>query len=595
MRLLPLPSWSTPSERANDTVEPAIIACVPEVDLARRLAVARGAQPADLVLRGGRVFCVFTKEWLDLDVAIVDGVVAGLGAYEGRETIDAGGRYLVPGFVDPHLHIESSKLLIDEFARLVLPLGTTAVVADPHEIANVLGTDGVHWLLDAAAGLPLDVYFMASSCVPASRFESPRRALSTGDLEGLLRRTHVLGLAEMMNFPGVYRGEESELAKLRLARHVDGHAPGLSGQELNAYAAAGIESDHEAATLEEGRERLRAGLWLLIREGSSARNLKALVPLVAEYGPGRLAFCTDDREPEHVADDGHINAVVRDAVALGVAAEDAIVLASLNPATYHGLNHLGAIAPGRRADILFLDDLVSFLPERVLKRGRPIGEIAPVVVPEWVKRTVHVGRLEPADLAVPWSGGKARVIGLVPDQIITAALVDELTARDGLAIADPARDLAKVAVCERHLETGRIGLGFVRGFGLRRGALGSTVAHDAHNLIVVGADDASMLGAVRRLRELGGGLVVADGDRVLAELPLPVAGLLSDRPLAEVLVASRELAAAVRSLGVDFPQPVQMLAFLSLSVIPTLKITDRGLVDVERFELVPLQAEPAAA
>ena len=595
MRLLPLPSWSTPSEPANDTAEPAIIGSVPEVDLARRLAVARGAEPADLVLRGGRVLCVFTREWLDLDVAIVDGVVAGLGAYEGLETIDAGGRYLVPGFVDPHLHIESSKLLIDEFARLVLPLGTTAVVADPHEIANVLGTDGVHWLLDAAAGLPLDVYFMASSCVPASRFESPRRALSTGDLEGLLRRTHVLGLAEMMNFPGVLTGEASELAKLRLARHVDGHAPGLSGRELNAYAAAGIESDHEAATLEQGRERLRAGLWVLIREGSSARNLKALLPLVAEYGPGRLAFCTDDREPEHVADDGHINAVVRDAVALGVAAEDAIVLASLNPATYHGLNHLGAIAPGRRADVLFLDDLVSFRPARVLKRGRPLGEIAPVVVPEWVKRTVHVGRREPADMAVPWHGGKARVVGLVPDQIITAAHVDELTPRDGLAIADPARDLAKVAVCERHLQTGRVGLGFVRGFGLERGALGSTVAHDAHNLIVVGADDASMLGAVRRLRELGGGLVVADGDRVLAELPLPVAGLLSDQPLAEVLAASRELASAVRSLGVDFPQPVQMLAFLSLSVIPTLKITDRGLVDVERFELVPLQAEPPAA
>ncbi len=563
------------------------------VELGRRLAVARGEEPADLVIRGGRVLCVFTREWLEQDVAIVDGVVAGLGDYEGVETLDAAGRRLVPGFIDPHLHIESSKLLLDEFARLVLPLGTTAIVADPHEIANVLGTDGVHWLLDAAAGLPLDVYFMASSCVPASSFESPRRELSTGDLEGLLRRTHVLGLAEMMNFPGVVSGSDSELAKLRLARHIDGHAPGLRGRELNAYAAAGIESDHEAATLEEGRERLRAGLWLLIREASSARNLRVLLPLVAEYGPHRMAFCTDDREPEHIADDGHINAIVRDAVAMGAAPEDAIVMATLNPAVYHGLTHLGAIAPGRRADILVLPDLESFVPDLVLKRGRPVAEIPPTEVPEWVKRTVHVAPIEARDLAIPWAraneaGGRARVIGLVPDQIITAALEDELTVVDGVAVSDPARDLAKIAVFERHLQTGRVGLGFVHGFGLKRGAVGSTVAHDAHNMTIVGADDASMLTAAHRLRDLGGGLVVAEGDRVLAELPLPVAGLLSDRSLADVLDASRELAGAVRALGVTFPQPVQMLAFLSLSVIPSLKITDRGLVDVERFELVPL-------
>jgi adenine deaminase len=563
---------------------------VPAFDLSRRLAVARGDEPADLVIRSGRVFCSFTREWLVADVAVVDGVVAGLGDYEGRETIDATGQFLVPGFVDPHLHIESSKLLIDEFARLVLPLGTTAIVADPHEIANVLGTDGVHWLLDESARLPLDVYFMASSCVPASSFESPRRALTTGDLEGLLRRRHVLGLAEMMNFPGVVTGTDAELDKLALASHVDGHAPGLTGRLLNAYAAAGIRSDHEAATIEEGRERLRAGMWLLIREASSARNLEALVPLALEYGPHRIAFCTDDREPEHIADDGHVNAIVRDAVALGVPPEDAIVMASLNPAAYHGLDHLGAIAPGRRADILVLPDLVSFVPERVLKRGRVPAEIPPVTVPDWVKRTVNVGELSARDLVVPWRGGRARVIGLVPDQIITASLEDELSAADGHAVADPARDLAKIAVFERHLQTGRVGVGFVRGFGLERGAFGSTVAHDAHNLVVVGVDDASMLTAAERLRELGGGLAVAEGDAVLAELPLPVAGLLSDRPLAEVLDASRELGAAVRSLGVTFPQPVQMLAFLSLSVIPSLKITDRGLVDVERFELVPLLA-----
>src|SRR5512134_4034817 len=350
----------------------------------RRLAVARGDEPADLVIRGGRVLSTFTREWLTGDVAIVDGVVAGIGAYEGAETLDATGRYVVPGFIDAHVHLESSKLLVDEFARLVLPLGTTAIVADPHEIANVLGTDGVHWLIDACDRIPLDVYFMASSCVPASDLESPWRPLTIGDLEGLLHRHRVLGVAEMMNFPGVVAGEPAELAKLALARHVDGHAPGVTGADLNAYAAAGIRSDHEASTVEEGRERLRAGLWLLIREASAARNLRALVPLALEYGPSRIAFCTDDREPEHIADDGHVNALVRDAVALGVPPEDALVMATLSPALYHGLDHLGAVAPGYRADVLLLPDLRSFVPERVLLAGAPVREIPHVPVPEWV-------------------------------------------------------------------------------------------------------------------------------------------------------------------------------------------------------------------
>src|SRR5688572_7565226 len=331
-------------------------------DLARRLAVARGDEPADLVVRGGRVFSVFTREWLATDVAVADGYVAGLGDYEGRETLDASGRHVVPGFIDAHMHLESSKLLVDEFARLVLPLGTTAVVADPHEVANVLGTDGVHWLADLCAGLPLDVFFMASSCVPASVFESPRRPLGLGDLEGLLRRRRVLGLAEMMNFPGVVSGSETELAKLRLsgATQVDGRGPGLLGKALNAYAAAGIRADHEARTVEEGRERLRAGMWLLIREASGARNLHALLPLVEEFGPSRMAFCTDDREPEHVAEEGHVNSMVRAAVAAGVSPEDALVMATLNPALWHGLAQHGAIAPGYVADMLLLPDLERF-------------------------------------------------------------------------------------------------------------------------------------------------------------------------------------------------------------------------------------------
>ena len=559
--------------------------------LVRRLAVARGDEPADLVIRGGRVLSTFTREWLDGDVAIVDGVVAGIGAYEGREVLDATGRFVVPGFIDAHVHLESSKLLVDEFARLVLPLGTTAVVADPHEIANVLGTDGVHWLIDACDRIPLEVYFMASSSVPASELESPWRALTIGDLEGLLHRHRVLGVAEMMNFPGVVSGDPSELAKLALARHVDGHAPGLRGRELNAYAAAGIESDHEASTADEGRDRLRAGLWLLVREASAARNLRALAPLALEYGPSRMAFCTDDREPEHIADDGHINALVRDAVALGVPPEDALVMATLSPALYHGLDHLGAIAPGYRADVLLLPDLRSFVPELVLLAGAPLGEIPHVKVPEWVRRSVHLDPVAAGDFRIPWLAGRARVIGLVPGEIVTEALVDEPAVYDGFAVADPVRDLAKVAVLERHLGTGRKGLGFVHGFGLQRGAFGATLSHDAHNVVVVGVDDGAMAVAVNRLRELGGGIVVTDASGVRAELPLPVAGLLSDRPLAEVLDASRAVNAAVQALGVTFPAPFQMLAFLALSVIPSLKITDRGLVDVDRREVVPLAYE----
>src|SRR5579884_394978 len=551
-------------------------------DLTRRLAVARGDEPADLVLTGGRVLSVFTREWLETDVAIAGAGIAGLGEYEGRETIDVGGRFVVPGFIDAHMHLESTKLLPDEFARLVLPLGTTAVVADPHEIANVLGTDGVHWLLDFCAELPLDVYFMASSCVPASPFESPRRALNDGDLESLLRRRRVLGLAEMMNFPGVIAGDEHELSKLRLngAAHVDGHAPGVSGKDLNAYAAAGIRSDHEALTLEEGRERLRAGIWLLIREASMARNLKAHVPLVREFGPAQIAFCTDDRDPDDIRDDGHVNGMVRKAVEAGVSPEDAVVCATLNPARWHGLRHLGAIAPGYQADVLVLPDLESFRPELVLKAGARLGEIARPDVPEWVCQSVRIAPLQRGAFAVP-EHARVRAIGLVPDQVVTESLV---------VAADDA-GLAKIAVVERHLATGRVGLGFVHGSGLERGALASTVAHDAHNIVVVGAADDDMRVAVERVVEIGGGIVAVDGGRVVAECPLPVAGLLSVAPLADVIAQSRACNEAAAALGWSGDTPFLTLSFLGLSVIPSLKITDRGLVDVERFELVPVGVE----
>ena len=560
--------------------------------LQRRLAVARGDEPADLVVRGGRVLSVFTREWLEADVAIVDGMIAGVGSYEGGDTVDAVGRFVVPGFIDAHMHLESVKLLVDEFARLVLPLGTTAVVADPHEIANVLGSDGVHWLHDASADLQLEVFFMAPSCVPASVFESPRRPLALGDLEALMRRRRVLGLAEMMNFPGVIGGDPGELAKLELegAQHVDGHAPSVLGPSLQAYVAAGIRSDHEALTIEEGRERLRAGMWLLIREASMARNLHALLPLVSEYGPGRIAFCTDDRDPDDIADNGHVNGMVRDAVAAGIDPADAILMASLHPAQWHGLRNHGAVAPGYVADLLLLPDLERFVPDVVLKRGRPIAEIARAEVPEWVRQTVRIQPVGVADLAIRADGGSVRAIGLVEDQVVTESLVREPLVVDGMVVSDPERDLVKLAVVERHLGTGRIGLGLVSGSGLGRGALASTVAHDAHNLVVVGASDEDMVFAIGRLAEIGGGIVAVAGGRVVAECPLPVAGLLSDQPLDVVVEQSRTCNEAAHGLGWRGATPFLTLAFLALSVIPSLKLTDKGLVDVDRFELVPIVA-----
>ena len=564
-------------------------------DLARRLAVARGDEPADVVIAGGSVLSVFTREWLRADVAIADGWIAGVGDYRGHETIDAAGMWVVPGFIDAHVHIESSRLMPAEFARLVLPHGTTTVVADPHEIANVLGTDGVHWLLDSTEGLPLDVFFMASSCVPASVFESPRRALTPGDLEGLLRRRRVLGLAEMMNFPGVIAGTETELRKLMLegAGHVDGHAPGVLGRALQAYAAAGIRSDHEATTLEEGRERLRAGMWVLIREASGARNLAALLPLVAEHGPGRLAFCTDDRDPDHIVSEGHLNSMVRAAVAAGVDARDALVMASHHPATWHGLADRGAVAPGYLADLLLLPDLDGFRPRLVLKAGRPVADIPAAEVPDWVRNTVRVAPLTSGDLRVDWpDGGDMRVIGVRPGQIVTDSLVEHPRVVAGAACADPDRDLAKIAVIERHLGTGRIGIGFVRGLGLRRGAIASTVAHDAHNIVVAGVDDDDMVRAARRLAELGGGMVAVHDRGVRAELALPVAGLMSAAPAEQVVAQSRALEDAARALGCTLQAPFHSLGFLALSVIPALKITDRGLIDVDRFEVVGLRAGP---
>ncbi len=557
------------------------------------MAVARGDEPADLVLAGGKVLSVFTKEWLDVDVAIKDSYVVGLGRYEGgRERHDVSGAFLVPGFIDAHMHIESSKLMVDEFARAVMAHGTTAVVADPHEIANVLGTDGIHWLLDCCTDLPLDVYVMASSCVPASRFESPRRPFTIGDIESLLRRHRTIGIAEMMNFPGVIAGDESEVAKLTtgLTDHVDGHAPGVRGPALNAYIAAGIRSDHEATTAEEALEKRRLGMWVMLREASIARNLRDLLPVVKQFGSDYCMFCTDDREPGFIVEEGHINQMVRVAVAEGISPEDAVVMATINSAMYHRLWHLGAIAPGYQADILVLDDLRSFRPREVLKKGAP-PRFVELTVPEWVRQTVYMAPVSASSFHVPAGPRHIRVIGVVPGQLLTRSLVVEPSVRDGSIVADPARDLVKIAVLERHHASGRAGLGFATNIGLQRGAFASTVAHDAHNVVVLGVDDADMAACACRMAEIGGGIVVAEGGRVVEELPLPVAGLMSDQPLAQVYERLSSMERRLTGMGVSIAAPFMTLSFLALSVIPELKITDRGLVDVVRFELVPLGVE----
>jgi adenine deaminase len=573
-------------------------------DRRRLIAVARGDDEPDLVVTGGHVFCAFTREWLEGDVAIADGRIAGVGDYPGGRRLDAAGAYVVPGFIDAHVHIESSKLMVDEFARTVLGHGTTAVVADPHEIANVLGTDGVHWLLDVCEQVPLDVFVMASSCVPASPFESPRRALTRGDMESILRRRRALGVAEMMNFPAVIAGDPEELAKLtvRGATHADGHAPGVRGHALNAYLAAGIRSDHEAFTYEEALEKRRKGAWVLIREASNARNLVALLPLVREFGPAHCAFCTDDREPDFLVREGHINQMCRVAVAEGLEPEDALLLGSLHPARYHGLVDRGAIAPGYLADLLLLPDLLEFRPTTVVKGGRVVVrdrevlDVARPSVPVWVRQTVRNADVGLADLRVLADGAPIRVIETVPGQLVTNARVEPPTLRDGVAVADPERDLAKIAVVERHHGTGRVGVGFVTGFGLRAGAFATTVAHDAHNIVVVGMADEDMALCVARLREIGGGIVTMAARQNLGELALPVAGLLSDQPASAVVARLEELQDALGGLGVTDPSPFMTLSFLALSVIPSLKLTDQGLVDVDRFAIVPLEAgggEPA--
>jgi len=564
----------------------------------QRLKVARGEAPADLVLTGARVACVYTGEWRQTDVALFDGVIAGLGDYPGPR-LDLSGRYLLPGLIDGHLHLESSMLTPRELARALLPLGTTTVVADPHEIANVWGTKGLDYLLAASEGLPLDIFFMLPSCVPASPLETAGARLEAPDLQPYVRHPRVLGLAEVMNFPGVVAGDRDLGEKIALFPHlpVDGHAPLLSGKGLNAYRLAGIGSDHECTQAAEAREKLALGFHLMLREGSLAKNLADLLPAVTPASLRRTMLVTDDCHPGDILANGHLNHLLRLAVSLGLDPLAAIITATLNPAAYFQLQDRGAVAPGLAGDLVVVEDLQTFHVDTVLKNGKVVVDrgrlTAGLALPPYPAPppTMQVQMPVLDAFSPPAAGDLVKVIGLIPGQLLTEKRVLPAPQRDGRLAADPARDVLKLAVVERHHGTGNLGLGLVQGFGLQRGALASSVAHDSHNIVVVGADEADMLQAVEHLVNLQGGLAVVAGGRVLAALPLPVAGLISPQPLEEVAADYGRVQEAYRSLGGNLPDPFMALSFLALPVIPALKLTDLGLVDVNKFEVVSLFGE----
>jgi len=564
--------------------------------LHRIIKVARGEEEADLLLKNARLINVLSGEVHEADVAVADTRVVGLGDYRAKDVLDLQGAYLGPGLIDGHVHIESSMLRIPEFARVVVPHGTTTVIADPHEIANVLGLDGIKYMMESSKDNPLGVYFMLSSCVPASPLETAGSRLMSYDLSPLLGEEWVVGIAEVMNYPGVLLRNEDMLEKIRIGGHkrVDGHAPHLSGRDLNAYIAAGIMSDHESSSFEEAREKLQRGMYIMIREGSVAKNMEALLPLVTPENARRCMFVSDDDDPADLLDHGHMDRIVRKAIGLGLNPVLAIQMATINTAEYFALRDLGAIAPGYRADMVIFDDFESFEIRKVFRGGRLVAENGRML-PMDIKRpevplrgTVNVAWIELEHFRIKAKGRQAKIIGLTPNQLVTKQLVEEVKTVNGLAVADVERDILKLAVIERHLASGNTGLGFVKGFGLKRGALASSVAHDSHNLIVVGTNDLDMMTAAVEIVKMQGGLVAAAEGKVLATLRLPIAGLMSDKSAEEVRAGMNNLEQIAQDLGCTVSTPFMAMSFLALPVIPSLKLTDKGLVDVKKFEFVPL-------
>ena len=562
------------------------------------IAVARGERPADLLIRNGRVVNLFSGEIEKTDIAIAGNRIAGLGRdYDAVATHDARDAYIVPGLIDAHVHIESSLCVPSEFASALVPRGVTCAITDPHEIANVAGLVGIRYMAENSRNLPLTTLIMASSCVPATDMETSGAILTADDLALLLREGIVHGLAEVMNYPGVIHGDRAMLAKIAAFRDhpIDGHAPQVSGRALNAYVAAGIWTEHECVTVEEAAEKLARGLYVLIREATNALNLNALLPLINRYNNRRICFCTDDRIPQDLLEIGSIDYMVRTAIAYGIDPIDALRMATLNSAECYQLHDRGAIAPGRVADLVMVDDLRDFQARQVFSAGRLVAEegklLSPIAMPASaanpLANSIHV-HWQNLSFAIPARGQQIHVIGLCDGQLITDTRIIDATIVEGKAVADPTRDLLKMAVIERHHASGGHGLGFIQGFGLKQGAIAGSVAHDHHNLVVIGADDTSMMTAARAVTEMGGGLVVVNGEQIIAKLPLPIGGLMSDQPIHTVAAAYDALRTAAHALGSEIHDPFMAMSFMALEVIPSLKLTDKGLVDVNSFTLVDL-------
>ncbi len=559
--------------------------------------VARGFEKADLVIKNANIVNVLSEEIHKADIAIVDGIIAGIGEnYSGEKEIDIQGAYVTPSFIDGHVHLESTMMLPSEFAKVALPAGTTTVIIDPHEISNVLGLHGISFMHEAVKNLPLDVYTMLPSCVPATPFETSGFDLNSYDLSLLIDKPWVLGLAEMMNFPGVLNQDNNVMAKLELAKSrgkcIDGHAPYLHGKDLCAYIASGVKSDHECTTPDEAVEKLRLGMYVMIREGTAAKDLDALMPVLKTCNTRKCIFVTDDRHPADLKE--HINGMVRRAVEAGVDPVKAVQIASLNTAEYFGLKNLGAIAPGYKADLLILPDLKTFKPDLVIKNGVVAAENGKLIaeLPEnealAVRNSVNIRWITPEDFRIEANGSKVTALEVIPHQLITKSVVSEVKIEDGNAVSNIDNDTLKICVIERHRATGNIGKGFVKGFNLKCGAIASTVAHDSHNMIVIGTNDADMYAAAVALIKCKGGKVVVKDGEVISELPLPIAGLMSDRDFDYVVNKCEELNKTAHSIGCKIEDPFMTMGFLSLPVIPELKVTDKGVFDTNKFDFIDI-------
>jgi adenine deaminase len=561
----------------------------------RMISVAKGDSPADLVLVNARILNTISGEIEEGDIAVCEGKVAGVGEYRnGGEVVDIAGKYVVPGLIDGHIHPESSMLHIARYAEAVVPRGVSAIVTDLHEISNVTGLHGARYMIECAEPLPLDLHFMVPSCVPATHLETAGAELTADDITAALSWAETIGLGEMMNFPGVLFADNNVLAKIEAAsgRVIDGHAPGVGGKDLNAYIACGITSDHECTVLAEADEKLRRGMHVMIREGSSEKNLEALLPLVTDKTYGRCMFVVDDRSCADLLRDGDIDAVVRKAIKLGLEPVRAIQLATINTANYFGLARIGAIAPGYVANMMVTSDLSSLDAEKVYYHGRLVAENgAPLFAPsidqnDEMTRTMNIKPFTVEALRMPSSMKERSIIGIVPNQIITRKLDEQAKVDGGFVVPDVERDILKLAVVERHRATGNIGLGLVKGIGLKNGALASSIAHDSHNIVAVGTSDNDLYAAIKEVETMGGGLAVAAGGSIVDSLPLPIAGLLSDKPLKDVVGKFESLKKAAAGLGAALDDPFATLSFLALPVIPELRLTDKGLVDVAQFKVL---------